>query len=660
MCGITGFIQNASFSKADAENTIESMTEKLIHRGPDSCGNWISDNSQVALGFRRLAILDLSPAGSQPMISRSGRFILVFNGEIYNHQELRKTLNNISSRSWKGHSDSETLLDCFEEFGVKETFQKLTGMFAIAVVDNMTNTMILARDRLGEKPLYYGLVDNNLVFGSELKAIKTFPHFSNSISKESIAEYLKYNYIPAPKSIYKDIFKLIPGSYLEFNIDNFNGDLNNETKFWSLSESINKGKSSIITDTSKALDSVDKVLSDSINLQMQSDVPLGSFLSGGIDSSLVTALMQKSSIEKIKTFTIGFEEDSFNEAQYAKKVANHIGTDHTEIILTSNDALDLIQKLPYIYDEPFADSSQIPTHLVSLAAKKSLTVALTGDGGDEIFGGYNRHFWVQRLWDKVSMFPPSLRIFAGKILLYFPTDGWMILEKLFNSFTSPEKGINQLGTKVQKFGSILKNSMGVDEMYFNLISTNIDLKDLIKGLPQDFISDQSNFLLSKRKEVPIFKNFSEEMMYWDTLTYLPDDILCKVDRASMATSLETRAPFLDHKLIELAWRLPIEMKIKNNTGKLILRQLLNNYVPKNLIDRPKIGFGLPVGDWLRGPLRDWAEDLLDESQMISDGYFYPDPIHQIWREHLSRKLDWTGFLWSILMFQSWLKAEQDL
>ena len=660
MCGIAGFIQNSDFTDSLSHNIVNSMSETLTHRGPNSRGSWVSDNSKVALGFRRLAILDLSPAGSQPMISRSGRFIMVFNGEIYNHKELRKSLNNISSRSWKGRSDSETLLDCFEEFGVKESFKKLVGMFAIGVWDKKKNTLILARDRLGEKPLYYGFVNNNMVFGSELKAIKIFPNFSNSISRASIAEYLKYKYIPAPQSIYQNIFKLKPGCYIEFSIDNFIKSVNDQIAYWSLSESIHDSKSSIITDPSMALDNLEKLLSESINLQMQSDVPLGSFLSGGIDSSLITALMQKCSMQKIKTFTIGFKEDSFNEAQFARKVANHIGTDHTEIILTANDALEVIQKLPHIYDEPFADSSQIPTHLVSLAASQSLTVALTGDGGDEIFGGYNRYFWTERLWNKLALYPPSLRSFAGKIFMNFPNDGWKILEKLFNLIVSPEKGISQLSNKAFKLGTLLKNTKNIDQMYFNLISTQNDVSQFVKGLPKNFSSEQLKFFNSTKQLEPFFKNSSEEMMYWDTMTYLPDDILCKVDRASMATSLETRAPFLDHRLVEFAWRLPIEMKIHNNSGKWILRQLLNEHVPKDLIERPKLGFGLPVGDWLRDPLREWAEDLLDEKKMNQEGFFYTDPIQKIWKEHISRKYDWTECLWSILMFQSWLKAEKDL
>ncbi len=653
MCGITGFIPTNSVGDNFLNKAIDDMSQALVHRGPDSSGVWIDSNHKVALGFRRLAILDLSPAGSQPMISSSGRYVMVFNGEIYNHQELRARM---PEKSWRGHADSESLLESFDHSGIATTLSSATGMFAIAVWDNKHNILTLARDRVGEKPLYYGMVNHHFVFGSELKAISAFPDFNNRISREAIAEYLKFNYIPAPKSIYEHIFKLKPGCFIEIkagSIDqNFHAD---EIPFWSLDKIIIDSKKSQIPDMQTAKNLVEKTLTDSVIMQMQSDVPLGSFLSGGIDSSLITGIMQKQSIKKIQTFTIGFEEDEFNEAIYSKKIAEHLNTEHTEIILTAKDALNIISDLPHIYDEPFADSSQIPTHLVSLSARSSIKVALTGDGGDEVFGGYNRYFWTERLWNKISILPLQLRKLIGEILVRFPENGWRLVEKLINSLGKDANGISHMGNKAFKFGSLLRNSQNLDEIYFNLISSKIDIQDFVKDLPEGYSSMQIEDLTAVKLSGPHFQNASEQMMFWDTLTYLPDDILCKVDRASMATSLETRAPFLDHNIIELAWRLPLELKIKNNSGKLILRNILENYVPNSLMERPKIGFGLPLKDWLRGPLREWAEDLLDETRMTQEGFFYAAPIQSLWREHIYNQADYTEFLWSILMFQAWLR-----
>lgn len=673
MCGITGILY--SVVKKDLEQAVRNMTETIHHRGPDDVGVWVDYSVGVALGHRRLSILDLSPTGHQPMESPDGRYVLIFNGEIYNHKDLRNQLEEESwqlaverkqqdcnSIQWRGHSDTETLLSCFEAWGIKETLNRAVGMFALALWDNEERKLYLARDRMGEKPLYYGWVNGALVFGSELKALKAYPGFSNAISRDALALYLQYNYVPAPHSIYENIYKLEPGCYLSLTADAVSIPLITAPevgveyqglslhRWWSLADKIQNQSGDLIHNEKDALDGLDSRLRESIRLQSIADVPLGAFLSGGIDSSAIVALMQSEAISPVKTFTIGFSESKHNEAAYAKEVARHLGTEHTELYLSSNDALDVIPKLPQLYDEPFADSSQIPTFLVSQMAKQHVTVALSGDGGDELFGGYNRYFWGRKIWNKLSWMPWGLRRLLGTFIHSQPVERWDALSnyacKLFGN-----SGVNQLGDKAHKLGARLGTVRSMDDLYLSLVTQ--------WASPQPVLNykGSAKTILDCREAWPNITSDEERMMYLDSMSYLPDDILCKVDRAAMGVSLETRVPFLDHRVVEYAWQLPLSMKIKDGQGKWLLRQLLYKHVPKELIERPKQGFAIPLAEWLRGPLRDWAEELLDEHRLKQEGYFDHELIRHKWREHLSGEGNWQCHLWSVLMFQAWLEVQ---
>jgi asparagine synthase (glutamine-hydrolysing) len=659
MCGFTGAL--CSIAKKDLEQSIRNMTETIHHRGPDDVGVWADESVGIALGHRRLSIVDLSSAGHQPMHSSCDRFVIVFNGEIYNHLDLRNQLS-VDSRQhqWKGHSDTETLLACFEAWGIEQTLAKTVGMFALALWDKQERKLYLTRDRLGEKPLYYGWVDGAFVFGSELKALRAYPGFNNAISRDALSLYLQYNYVPTPHSIYENIYKLTPGCCLSLTAaavvtslsvaPAVDGEYDGLTlhRWWSLGEAVESGSKHIIKNEDDAIEGIDTRLRESIRLQSIADVPLGAFLSGGVDSSAIVALMQSEAVSPVKTFTIGFSESEHNEAVYAKKVAKHLGTEHTELYLSSSDALDVIPRLPDLYDEPFADSSQIPTFLVSQMAKQHVTVALSGDGGDELFGGYNRYLWSRRIWDKFSWLPFAARTALGKLMLSQPAGRIDHLAQFLFRLVSRD-GVNLLGEKVHKVAELLLRARSMDDLYRSVIVT--------WKLPLPVVGAEVGDLFAEFMSIPEFASVEERMMYFDTLSYLPNDILCKVDRAAMGVSLETRVPFLDHRVVEYAWQLPLSMKIKDGQGKWLLRQLLYKHVPKTLIERPKQGFAIPLAEWLRGPLRDWAEVLLDEQRLRQEGYFDPDPILYRWNEYQAGRGNWQHHLWSVLMFQAWLEAQ---
>lgn len=645
MCGIAGFYLSDDLNAHNYISCLPKMVSMLSHRGPDS-SDYIYDKAcKVGFAHTRLSIIDTSSAGSQPMESKSGRYIIIFNGEIYNHLDLRIKLDNTS---WRGHSDTETILACIEEWGFKKTLMYCVGMFSIALLDKKESRLKLAVDRFGEKPLYYSTYSGNFVFGSELKALKILPGLTLEVNRDVLSMYLRYKYIPAPYCIYKHVNKIEPGKYISIDLKNIKNCLQQET-YWSFKETVNTSQNQLIdissTDFIKDLE--DK-LTLSVSRQMLSDVPIGSFLSGGIDSSLITTLMQSQSFKPIKTFTMGFADSAYNEAKYAKEISERLGTDHTELYVDSQMAIDIIQDLPKIYDEPFGDSSQIPTTLLSRLTREHVTVALSGDAGDEIFGGYNRHTSVAPLWNNMKYIPSIIRNGLSNNLSKLSPANLDSLYKKYNKFIPNKYQISHFGDQVQKISQILK-SKNEYEMYISLISSWDNPDKIVKGSKEieTFLTSNSNYF--------DLDSFEHTMMAIDTLSYLPGDILTKVDRASMSASLETRLPFLDHNLVEFAWKLPIRSKIKKRTGKLPLREILYKYIDRDVIERPKMGFGIPIDTWLRGPLRDWAENLLNEKRLIKEGFFNPEEIRYVWEEHLSGKKNWQDKIWTILMFQLWLE-----
>jgi asparagine synthase (glutamine-hydrolysing) len=624
------------------------MAARIGHRGPDDSGVWADPATGIALGHRRLAIIDLSQEGHQPMRSVDGRCLLVFNGEIYNHRAIREEINRTGAApDWRGHSDTEVMLAAFDAWGFEAALTKFVGMFAFALWDREARALFLARDRMGEKPLYYGWQDGAFLFGSELKALKAHPKFRGEIDRDAVALVLRHNYIPAPYSIYKGIRKLPPGTYLKVSLAEKRCE---PISYWSLHDVAEQGKTDPFTGTdTQAVSALEAKLTEAVGLQMVSDVPLGAFLSGGVDSSTVVALMQAQSGRPVKTFTIGFNEEGYNEAEHAKVVARHLGTDHTELYVTPEQALSVIPRLPALYDEPFADPSQIPTFLVSQLARQHVTVSLSGDAGDELFGGYTRYFWASSIWRLLGRMPAPLRKGAGWGL-------GALSPRLLNSVYAPMSrvlprplAVGRLGDKVSRLADLLRAN-GPEEIYRDLLSHCRDPARIAIG------SDEPMTVLMDRKGWPAGQCFEERMMYLDAMSYLPDDILVKVDRAAMGVSLETRVPFLDHRVVQLAFQLGLPMKMRQGHGKWILRQVLYKHVPKELIERPKMGFGVPIDSWLRGPLREWSEALLDESRLKREGFFDPRPIREKWREHLSGQRDWHYFLWNVLMFQAWLES----
>lgn len=629
MCGLAGFFRGASFATAEqVQQQLKQMTDAIKYRGPDSEGFWYEMDDKIALGHRRLAIHDLSEAGHQPMRSDCGRYIMVFNGEIYNHLEIRQDLENAGNDiNWHGHSDTETLLACFSVWGVEKTLQATVGMFAIALWDKQKKQLTLARDRLGEKPLYWGWCDQTLLFGSELKALKKHPDFISEINRDALALLLQYNYIPAPYSIYKNIEKLPAGSYVQIRVNDSRHTVEIK-KYWDLKAVMQKGLDQPFQDNAlEAANLLEQKLVQSISEQMLADVPLGAFLSGGVDSSTVVALMQSQSTKPIKTFAIGFNEPGYNEAEFAKEVARHLGTEHTELYVSAEDALSVIAKLPKVYCEPFADSSQIPTFLVMQMAKQHVTVALSGDAGDELFGGYNTYQMAAKVWKSVSRLPHPFRKIATQVLGKIPT---------------PQK--------IQKLIYLLP-AQNREEFYQLLVTHWKIPTNVVKG------AQAVSTVFNTPNQWVKTDDFEQWMMAIDTSQYMVDDILVKVDRAAMANSLETRVPMLDYRVVEFAWQLPLDFKIKNGVGKSVLREVLYRHVPRELIERPKKGFSIPLAQWLRGPLREWAESQISEYRLVQEGYFNPHPIRKVWQEHLSGKYDHALRLWSILMFQAWLEEQ---
>ena len=652
MCGITGFCNFSGFTVDSAEALIHTMADRLLHRGPDDGGVWLDGDAGIAFGHRRLSILDLSSAGHQPMISTSGRYIIALNGEIYNHLELRAELKELLQSSsylndegfWRGHSDTETLLACFEAWGIETALKRTVGMFAFALWDRQDRVLTLARDRMGEKPLYYGWQGDTFLFGSELKALHVNPAFKGDIDRHVLALYLRQGYISAPYSIYEGIYKLIPGTYLQISAYTTRGVIPDSKAYWSLQGVAESGLATPFKGSEReAIDELEARLMKAISYQCIADVPLGAFLSGGIDSSTIVAFMQAQSTLPIKSFTIGFNEKQFNEAGYAKEVARHLGTDHTELYVTSNELLEVIPKLPILYDEPFGDSSAIPTFLVSQLARQKVTVSLSGDGGDELFGGYKEYIRSQRIWSVMQHIPPAVRhLLADAIGVLSPDT--------INLFMSPLlSGKNRLspGDKATTLSMLLG---AISEMDF------YRTKELQWKKPESVViqGKESTNHVSDDAKVLLGANLYNHMMYADSMHYLPDDILVKVDRAAMGVSLETRVPMLDHRVIEFAWSLPFHMKVRDNKGKWLLRKVLEKYVPNELIERPKMGFGVPIHEWLRGPLRDWAENLLNMHRLQTDGFFKPEVLLKKWQEHKSNRYNWQHQLWPALMFQAWL------
>jgi asparagine synthase (glutamine-hydrolysing) len=646
MCGFVGFFCGVgSHGQAGDEAMLKLMADTITYRGPDDAGYWSDGDHRVGLGHRRLSIVDLSPAGHQPMHSASGRYVIAFNGEIYNHTLLRQELMAASVMpAWRGHSDTETLLAGFDVWGIEATVKRASGMFAFAVWDNDENTLVLGRDRIGEKPIYYGWQGDTFLFGSELKALKQHPAFKTEINRDAITLLLRHNYIPAPYSIYKGISKLEPGCLLSVSTTT------KEPKVWPYWSSSDIAVASVQTPFTgtpdDAVDELERLAKDAVGLQMMADVPLGAFLSGGIDSSAVVALMQAQSTLPVKTFTIGFHEEGYNEAEHAKAVAKHLGTDHTELYVTSEEAMSVIPDLPTLYSEPFSDSSQIPTFLVSKLAKQHVSVSLSGDAGDELFCGYNRYQMTHKLWNKLSMLPVPLRTALAKGINTISPQAWNNLA----AYMPGAIRFNNIGDKLHKGAGVLA-SRTVDELYLGLVSHHRDPAALVID------TKEPSTLLSENAPVLTGLSDIQRMMALDLITYLPDDILVKVDRAAMGVSLETRVPFLDHRLVEFAWSLPQLIKLKDGQTKWPLRQVLFRHVPRELIERPKMGFGIPLDKWLRDPLRDWAESLLDEGRLRQEGFFHPELIRVLWSEHLSGKRNWAGLLWSVLMFQAWLEVQ---
>lgn len=645
MCGIAGVW---SFSDFDlSREVLPRMTAAISHRGPDSDGHWFDAVAGIALGHRRLAIVDLSPAGHQPMASASGRFMLVFNGEIYNHAALRRELEQTGHHfAWRGHSDTETLLAGIEIWGFEETLKRCIGMFAIALWDRESRSLQLARDRLGEKPLYYGWQGKHFFFASELSALKAHPAFKPELNQQAIALMMRHNYIPAPYSIYQGIRKLTPGTHLTVSAGTREAE---PVSYWRAYDVMVNGLANPFTgNPPEAVDALEKLLMDAVGRQMVADVPLGAFLSGGIDSSTIVALMQAQSDRPVQTFTIGFNEKDYNEAVHARAVAKHLGTQHTEWYVTPQDALAVIPKLPSIYSEPFSDSSQIPTYLVSQLASQNVTVSLSGDAGDELFSGYNRYSQTHKFWKYISRVPTPFRRLATSGITSLSPNQWNTLCSPLMTLMPARMARRNIGGLAHKAAGLLAFD-SINDLYRNMVS-HWEPSGLLLS------SEEPQTAITNSTSIPVCDDI-QRMMGLDTISYLPDDILCKVDRAAMAHSLETRVPMLDHHVVEFAWRLPLDMKIRDGLGKWPLRQVLYKHVPKSLIERPKMGFGVPIDSWLRGPLKDWAENLLDERRLYEQGIFKPEPIRKKWEEHLSGKSSWQYLLWDVLMFQAWIEKQ---
>ncbi len=649
MCGIAGFYTTERLP-APTE-VLRRMSDTIAHRGPDAQGQWFDPAHGVALAHRRLAIVDLTEEGRQPMRSASGRYTITFNGEIYNFLRIRADLHGLGHQ-FRGHSDTEVMLAAFEEWGLEPSLQRFIGMFAFALWDSAKSELTLARDRLGKKPLYYSLTGGALVFGSELKALRAFPGFDDNIDRQALTLLLRHSYVPAPRTIYAGVSKLQPACFARFAVRRHSVVRLEHRCFWNAAEvqaaaSANAGS----IQPGDVTNELGELLKDAVRLRLIADVPLGAFLSGGIDSSLVVALMQALSSRPVRTFTIGFNEDEYNEAHHAKAVARHLGTDHTEMYLTPQETLAVIPKLPLLYDEPFADSSQIPTALVCAMARQHVTVALSGDGGDEAFGGYSRYAQARDIWRRMSRVPSWLLRTMSQSIPHVPMTFWECMATLCGPVGRGKLRADGFAYRVARRADRL-GCATPQQLYRHLMSYWVaPLKVVVDG-------QEPSTLLAAAAQKNDLDQFTDQMMLLDTLMYLPDDILVKVDRASMAVALEVRAPLLDHRVLEFAWRLPLALKLQDGRGKLVLRRLLSRYVPEELFERPKAGFAVPICRWLRGPLRDWAESLLDEQRLKSEGYLNPMPIRSVWQSLLTARSEWgygADLLWSVLMFQAWLE-----
>jgi asparagine synthase (glutamine-hydrolysing) len=648
MCGIAGLIDPTLREDPEGLGRLAtSMGDRLAHRGPDDAGTWVEPRWGVGLTHRRLSIFDLSPLGHQPMASADGRWVVTLNGEIYNHLALRGELEGRGHR-FRGHSDTEVLLAAFGEWGFEGALRRANGMFAIGAWDAETRTLHLARDRLGEKPLYYGWIGRTFLFGSELKAFAAHPAFRPEIDRTSLGLFLRLKYVPTPRSIYVGVSKLPPGTYATVD-PTVPGGVVGPTAFWSAEDAIRRGvEDPLDVAPEEAVDRLEALLLDAVGIRMEADVPLGAFLSGGVDSSTVVALMQAQGSRPVRTFTIGFHEAAFDEAASAAAVARHLGTDHTELYVTPGDAMDVIPRLPEVYDEPFSDSSQIPTYLVSELARRHVTVSLSGDGGDELFGGYHRHVWGGSVGRVVRWTPAGARRAAARALLSVSPARWESVMGAVDPVLPARLRQRNPGDKAHKLATAL-GAERADLLYLALVS-HWDGDVPARGIG----GREAGGMAPVTTVADSLSDPANQMMALDLLTYLPDDILAKVDRASMAHALEARPPILDHRVVELAWRMPLSLKIRAGRGKWALRQVLARRVPPALVDRPKMGFGIPIGTWLRGPLRSWAEDLLDPARLREEGYLEPGPIRIRWAEHLSGRRNHQYELWDVLMFQAWL------
>ncbi len=652
MCGITGYLEIVPRStREELKATAVAMTATLDHRGPDDSGVWTDPSAGIALAHCRLSILDLSPFGAQPMHSGSGHYALSFNGEIYNFRALRSELESLG-HTFRGHSDTEVMLASFSQWGVHQAVERFNGMFAFAVWDRKERLLHLARDRFGEKPLYYGWMGRTFMFASELKALRAHPDFEENIDRDVLALYFRHGYIPAPYSIYRSILKVLPGTVL--TVDPESSSPPASISYWSVRAVAEQGSKNPFTGTeTEAIAHLDHLLRDAVKLRMEADVPLGAFLSGGVDSSTIVALMQAQSMQPVRTFSIGFREAAYNEADYAKAVAKHLGTSHTELYVTSEEAMAVIPRLPTLYDEPFSDSSQIPTFLVSQLARRDVTVCLSGDAGDELFAGYDTYLHGLRIWNLIGWLPRFLRVMSGKGLTALSSVPWELLFRLVVPFCPKGLQPPYLRLRLKKLAELLPAD-SVETMYRGLVGHCDVPASIVIGTsePPTPFTDQAQW--------GSLSGALQRMMYTDLMTYLPDNILAKVDRASMGVSLEARVPLLDHRVAEFAWQLPVSMKIRDGRGKWILRQVLSRYVPSTLTERPKMGFAVPISAWLRGPLKEWGEALLDRKRLRDQGFLNPDLIRVKWGEHLSGKVDWHTHLWDALMFQAWFDSRQQL
>lgn len=640
MCGFTGFFSPGSWgSNRDVNQVLERMGQAIRHRGPDAGGVWFDETMSVGLSHRRLSIIDLSELGAQPMASASGRYVISFNGEIYNFRDLRSRLESAGA-SFRGHSDTEVMLAAFEAWGVAESLAEFRGMFAFALVDRQERKLYLARDRMGEKPLYYGWQGNSLLFGSELKALTCHPHWRGEINRRALPLLLRHNLIPAPESIYSGVYKLLPASYVCLDLESLvAGELPAPQRYWKLEESFIEDS---VWSLESASEHLETLLTEVVGDQMVSDVPLGAFLSGGVDSSTVVALMQKQATQPVRTFSIGFHEQGFNEAEHAAAVARHLGTEHTELYVTDQDGLNLVPRLPHMYDEPFADSSQIPTYLVSEMTRRHVTVALSGDGGDELFCGYTRYPGMLNAWNGRRSVSARLK----HLLTRLPGG---LTASTIRALVPSQRHRSVEGIRFRLAQMRAADSAdSLSEFYRQSVSIWPDPAMALVA------PDEFDYGLTGKLPPQVPDNDLKTLMWRDLKWYLPDDILTKVDRAAMACSLETRIPMLDHRVVSFAMGLPTSLNVQGGVGKQVLRQVLYRHVPRELIDRPKQGFAVPVGAWLRGSLRDWAEDLLDPVNLRDQGYWNADRVRWVWKEHQSGREDYSFELWGILMFQAWL------